>query len=359
MPTALPPVDTSVKVPRGVLATSARAEEIHKAAYNTPDPPPAEGGVVPTNGNGAPKPTNPTPAPAPTPAPVQAAPAVAPPVETADDWKQRYTSTKGRLDTVSSELANTKTRLASLETLVRTLERPAPVAEPKPAPRAATKRVTDEDVKEYGEDMLKVVQKAALDAIEPEIERRMAAVRTEVQTGFREINSKVGGVERETAVTAHQRLLDSLDKIMDGWRVINRHPKFHTWLGLTDPASGGIRKNLLNDAVKKGDPNRAAWFYRQFLADEGVPAPTNGQDPKLPPSNGNGAPKVDLAKLAAPGRPAASGAAPVVPDNGGEIITRAQITAFYTNKAKNVYSSEEAARLEAEVFAAQKDGRIR
>lgn len=358
MPDALPPIDTSVKVPRGILASSARSEAIHKAAYNTPDPPPANGEAAPPANGAPPSPAAATP-PAPAPAPARTPPAVAPPAETADDWKQRYASLKGRFDTQASQLANANTRLSSLESMVANLQRPATPAAPTPAPRTATKRVTDDDVKEYGEDMIKVVQKAALDAVEPEIERRLAAVRTEVQSGLRDINTKVGGVERETAVTVHQRLLDYLDKNEAQWRVINRHPAFHEWLALTDPLSGVIRKNLLNSAVSKGDAPRAATFYRSFLAEKGVPAPANGSASPPPPSNGNGAAKVDLASLAAPGRPAASGA-PTAPDNDkGEIITRAQISAFYTNKARNMYTPEEAARLEAEVFAAEKDGRIR
>lgn len=365
MPDPLPPIDTNVKVPRGVVASSAKADEIHKAAY--PDAASSEGApAAPTNVEATqPQPTNPTPPP-PHPPPLQPNPPQPPPAspvpqETAEDWKQRYSSLKGRFDQQSGQLANTNARLASLESLVSTLQRPAPPTQQPASPQKSfTKRVTDEEVKEYGEDMIKMVQKAALDAVEPILEQRVSTVRNEVQTDLRKTEGKLGTVEREASISAHQRLLDYLDKNSVHWRALNRHPKFHTWLGLTDPLSGAIRKSLLDDAVRRGDAARAATFYDRFLAEEGSPAPAQGQPSSQPPptNGGNGAPKMTLESLAAPGRPAASGAAPTVPETK-EIITRAQISTFYNAKNKGQYSAEEAKRLEAEIFAAQKEGRIR
>ena len=41
MPTSLPPIDTSVVLPASVHRAALAAEAIHKAAYQTPDAPPA------------------------------------------------------------------------------------------------------------------------------------------------------------------------------------------------------------------------------------------------------------------------------------------------------------------------------
>jgi len=268
---------------------------------------------------------------------------------------------KGRHDTLQRTVQNQNARLASLETLVATLQTAPPRAAPAPSPqppRPASKRVTDKDVTEFGTDLLDVVRRAALDAVEPEIERRVADVRTSVQTDLKRVNGKLGEVEKDTAISAHQRLLDALDKGMPNWRVVNRHPKFHSWLALTDPLSGVIRKRLLDDAVRRFDAPRAASFYASFLAEEGVPAPSNGNGSRPPPGNGNGAAKVDLASLAAPGRPAASGSPQQTPENK-PIITRAQISTFYTNKQKGLYPPEEAAAHEKLIFEATKDGRVR
>jgi len=358
------PIDTNVVIPRGVKAASERSEAIHKQAYSTGEAAPPQNGATPPPVAATPPPAPSPPAPPPVAAtPPQPPPAPVPPPETAEDWKHRYTSLKGRFDQQAGQLANANTRLTSLETLVAGLQAPRQPA-PQPAPQRRTKRLTDEDVKEYGEDLIKVVQKAALDVVEPVLDQRVTGLRTEVQGKIDTVAAKATSAERESANSAHQRLLDYLDKNLNTWRQINHHPKFHTWLSLTDPLSGAIRKNLLNDAVARGDASRALTFYKAFLAEEGVPAPANGngqlQPPPTPPAgNGNGT-GIDLASLAAPGRPAASGTAPTAPDSGsGEIITRAQISTFYANKNRGMYSPEEAARLEAEVFKAGREGRVR
>jgi len=102
-------------------------------------------------------------------------------------------------------------------------------------------------------------------------------------------------------------------------------------------------------------------FYRAFIAEEGDPAPAASGT--SPPASTNGAGNGSgngLERYAAPGRPAASGSAVASntpPDK--EIISRAQITAFYARKAQGHYSAKEAADLEDQIFAAQADGRIR
>jgi len=348
--------DTSVKIPRAITAAAARADEIHKAAYPTSDPPPA------TPPEGTPPANPPEPPPANT-TPPPPAPVVPPP--TNEDWQGRYHSLKGRFDQTQGQLQNQAARISSLEAMIATMGQPPAHTAPTP-PKPASKRVKPEEVEEYGADFVDVVQRAALDIVQPLLDDALGKVRTEVKTEIGKVGGKVQLAEREAAVSSHQRLLDALDKGLTNWRVINKHPKFLNWLNLTEPLSGAIRKNLLNDAVAQGNATRALSFYRQFLAEEGDPAPAvppENTPPASTPPNGNGAGNGSgngLERYAAPGRPAASGSAtpPATPDKG-EIITRAQISAFYARKAKGHYTTEQAADLEAQIFAADREGRIR
>jgi len=347
--------DQSVKIPRAVAAAAARSDEIHKQAYQTGDPP--------ANGNEPPPapPADAAPAPSGDSAPPPAPPAPVPPA-TAEDWKGRYDSLKGRFDTQQGQLQNQAARISSLESMIATMSKPPAETTTTAQPTPASKRVKPEEIEEYGADFVDVVQRAALDIVQPLIEDAVAKTKAELKTDIGKVGTKVAATERETAVSAHQRLLDTLDKQMTNWRVINKHPKFLNWLNLTDPLSGVIRRNLLNDAVSQGNAARALSFYRAFIAEEGDPAPATPQ-PTPAPGHTNGAGNGSgngLEKYAAPGRPAASGSAPagtVPPDK--EIITRAQISAFYSRKAQGHYSAQEAADLEAQIFAAQKEGRIR
>lgn len=365
MPDPLPPIDANVKLPKAIAAQSARVEEVHRQAYNTGEqPPPApESGVQPPPPAEAtpPQPTHPTP-PAPAPAPPPAAVTPTPPqpqpvlpAPTQDDWQHRYQSLKGRFDAQAGDMANMRSRMASLESMLANLSKPAPAAVPAPKPQ--TKRVTDKEVQEFSPELIDVIGRAALDVIEPVINQRVTTLKSEIDTNLNKVNSRVQNAEREGASSQHQRLLDFLDRQNSQWRVINKHPKFHNWLALTDGFSGVTRKVLLDDAVKRGDSNRVLNFYSSFMAEQGNPAPANGNGSPPPPSNGNGA-ETDLTKFAAPGRPAASGATPKAPDTP-EIISRAQIQAFYADKRRGKYSPAEVERLEAEIFKAGNEGRIR
>jgi hypothetical protein len=70
---------------------------------------------------------------------------------------------------------------------------------------------------------------------------------------------------------------------------------------------------------------------------------------------------VDLSTLAAPGRakPASGNGIAVAADK--PVFTRAQISGFYSNAGRNAYAGREADRKrdEAEIFAAQREGRVR
>jgi hypothetical protein len=248
--------------------------------------------------------------------------------------------------------------------MIATMHQPPAATTTPPPPTPASKRVKPEEIEEYGADFVDVVQRAALDAIAPLLDEKVNGVRTEFRADLSKVGTKVTNAEREAAVSTHQRLLDAMDRKLPNWRVINKHPKFLNWLNLTDPLSGAIRKNLLNDAVAQGNVERCVTFYRAFIAEEGDPSPA--VPPTTPPASttpangaGNGSGN-GLEKLAAPGRPAASGSAvpPATPDKG-EIITRAQISAFYKRKAAGAYTPQEATDLEAQIFAAQREGRIR
>jgi hypothetical protein len=124
--------------------------------------------------------------------------------------------------------------------------------------------------------------------------------------------------------------------------------------------SGRVRQQLLNEAISAADAPRVISFFRGFLQEEQAtghiePSPAVQQAP--PPRT----PAVDLGSLAAPGRarPATGGDASVPPDK--PIYSRAQVKQLYEQHRKGAYVGREAewARLEADMFAAQREGRYR
>jgi len=94
-------------------------------------------------------------------------------------------------------------------------------------------------------------------------------------------------------------------------------------------------------------------FFNGFLAQEAALAPAPTVDP-APAADG----KIPLSDLAAPGRAKTSAAnAPVEKPT----FTTAQIAQFYADSARGKYRGREAEynRTEAQIFEAQREGRVR
>jgi len=111
----------------------------------------------------------------------------------------------------------------------------------------------------------------------------------------------------------------------------------------------------LKAAYAANDAPRVLAFFNGFLAEEAASTPpAPAPDPAAPV-----APKVPLETFAAPGR-AKSAATPLVPPEK-PTISRADVTKFYEDLRRGVYRGrdEEKARIEAMIFEANRDGRIR
>lgn len=323
--------DESVKVPAAVRAAAARAEKLAANLH--------------TGDVGAPAPT-PALTPALTPASTPA-PQVTSEGNTSPDWEHLYKSDKGRFDEAQrARLALTK-RISELENVLAVMNTQVS-PEPTPsAPAQAERFISPEEVQEYGDEFLSVVGKKAKEELLPEL----AKVRQELDS----VRGQLNGVGQHIALSAREQLFGSLDKDIPQWRNINTSKEFLDWLALPDAYSGAIRQNLLTAAFQRNDTSRVAAFFRGFISDEAVTtaAPAPQPVPRVNP------PKLPLETLAAPGR-AKTAATPDVPAEK-PTITRAQIKQFYSDVHHGKYSEHDAEKkqIEAAIFAATAEGRVR
>ncbi len=353
---AIAPIDESVPIPASVKAASARAEAAHKAAYNTPDPQPAPAAVTPPPAEPVTPPVAPAPAPGENPLetgtspvgePVSPPAPVAHPVEpvTVEQWEHRYLSMKGRFEQSQQSLGAMQQQLAEMsDELIRmqtVLTQRAPGS--TQAPTAPTKILTDEERKTYGEDLISTMQKAALEAVAPEIQ----AVRQENQQ-----------LRQRVAQSTNSNMVADLAAAVPNWQEIKENPRFHTWLRLPDVYSGAVRLNLLKAAFQAASAPRVIAFYKGFLAEEQA----TGQLP-VPQPQPLTAPRVaavPLESLTAPGK-----ARPATGDTGvpaeKPIYTHAQVAGFYAAVRQQRFVGREAekATIEADIIAAGREGRIR
>lgn len=320
-PMPLAPVDESVLVPESVRRNAAAIDALYK-----PQPDPAAAEIIPQ--------------PDPAAAPVVVEPVKpAAPVVSEEGWQDRYNAMKGRyeqsqrqLGEMQSQLTQMGGELSAVQTMIR-----------QPAAAAPVRLITEQEEKDYGQEFLGVVRKAAQEEFSPVVD----GLKHEVTT-----------LRDRLAQKASADLWATMDREVPDWRTINRSSEFKSWLALREPYSGAIRKVLLNDAFQAADAPRVLSFFRGFVTDE---AATGSASLSAKPAAASAPVRtaaVSLATLAAPGR-AQSSPAPAAGEK--PVFTTAQIRDFYADVRRQVYLGRETEknRIEASIFEAQREGRVR
>jgi len=363
MPDPMPKdgVDPLVKLPPNVLAARAASDAAHAAVYGTPDPnnpDPNAQVVVPPNGaaahangqgNGH-------------------APGGDPPEEQLDNhdgtpnWENRFKALKGRFDAETRRHGETlgqfEQRMREQAAEIARLSRPQlPGAGDQPVVL-----ITDKDKQDFGEDLIDVIKRAAIEAVMPQLKPLAETVG--------QVQARVDTTTQETERQFLHRMHSSMHDAVPGWDALNKDPNFIAWTKQNDVYSGLNRQELLQRAWYAGDSNRVAAFFQGYLAEEAAidPAAAEARQRAVGGTNGHAAPppasteppasapRVTLAQLAAPGRARAAAG----PPQGKPVWTAAGISQFYMDVANGKFRGRDAERVatEADLMAAQREGRI-
>jgi hypothetical protein len=274
------------------------------------------------------------------------APAESPPPpedENSNTWKSRALSTQGRLEAANRTLGELQEQY--YQEVMRSQVRPKPHRAPQEELPQPQQFLTAEDEANYGRELLDVTQRAALQAVTPKIQ---------------EIEQQNAHLRQQVARERRRALDQAVELAVPDFREIDRNPRWHRWLLGIDVLSGRVRQQLLDEAVSAGSAPRVVSFFNSFRNEEAAtghiePAPS--QQALVVPREA----AVPLASLAAPGRgrPASGGEASVPPDK--PTYTRPQIRQLYEQHRRGAYVGREAewARLDADIIAAGREGRIR
>lgn len=248
-----------------------------------------------------------------------------------------YNAEVPRLHQQNRELTQ---RLQSMEQLIATMSY-QPQAHQQQQPQEAF--VTDEDVEEYG-DAVDVMRRAARDEMRS-LNQRLADMETTVQRINSSVVPQVQQVARQQHVNAEQGFWAELSSAVPNFRDINADPNFLAWLGEADPMTGITRQTYLDDAQRRLDARRVASIFHSWSAK------TGGGNQSIAPSQ--------LEQQIAPGRSRGSG----VPAATGSGTTYSPdgIRKFYDDVRTGKYKGreQERSRIERDIFAAQREGRIR
>jgi hypothetical protein len=175
--------------------------------------------------------------------------------------------------------------------------------------------LTQDDVNNYGSDLLDVTQRAALHAVAPAIQ---------------DLQQQGAELQRRLAIEARRNLDHAVERQILNFREVDKDPRWLQWLAGTDALTGRSRQTLLNDAIASTDANRVAEFFRKFQQEAGS----------------------TQTAAAAPSRARSSGRP--------TIYTRAQIRDLYSAHRQGAYAGREAewARQEHDIIRAGAENRI-
>jgi hypothetical protein len=263
--------------------------------------------------------------------------------ENANTWKSRALSKEGRERAENEQL---RRELGELQEKFynEVVQQQQPQRRTPPKLPPAQNYLTPEDEQNYGRDLIDVAQRAALQTVAPHL---------------RSLEQRNEDLRRQLAKEQRRSMDQTVEMLVPDFREIDRNPRWHRWLLGIDVLSGRVRQTLLNEAISAGNAPRAASFFKSFLAEE--VATGHVQTPTTQPAPAPREASLSLASLAAPGRarPATGGDASLPADK--PIYTRALVKQLYEQQRKGAYIGREAewARLEADIFAAQREGRFR
>ncbi len=239
-------------------------------------------------------------------------------------------------------------RVQQLEQLLSTLSTQAAAS---PAlPQTTERLVSDKDVEEYGES-LDVMRKVSREEYVPMIQK-IAQLEQTLSALQGNVVPQVQNLVQRQAATTEQQFWAQLSQAVPNWKQINDDADFQTWLLQSDPLTGISRQTILEDAQRNFDVYRIASFFKLWQDYSGQATVAQNSQ--------RGGSASELEKQVAPGRGRSGNNAAAAADAAGKTYTPMDIKTFFEAVRQGKYKGreQERSRIERDIFAAQREGRI-
>lgn len=260
------------------------------------------------------------------------------------DWKQKYSVLQGKYD---AEVPRLAADLRQALDRITDLEKPPVVETP---PEAV---LTDAEIEDYGTDLIDVIGRKAREVARTEFEPMVVNLQNQVAS----LKQQIGVTDQRVAVREQNDVFALLDTDVKDWRAVNVSQPFKDWLALADPFSGQTRQKLMLNAFDAKDAPRVKTFFEGFLKENAAVT----SDSTAPPAGeaGNSA-TLQLEDYIAPGTPKTSTGQAGAPKEK-RMWSNKDIASFYSDVNKGHYKArpEDKARIEADIVAATREGRIK
>ena len=235
-------------------------------------------------------------------------------------------------------------RIQNMEQLLASLSASAPV---ETAPTTVDRLVTDKDVEEYGES-LDVMRKVTREEL-ASVAQRIATIEAAINQMKTQVVPQVQAVAQRQQMTAEQQFWADLSAGVPNFKQVNDNADFQTWLLAADPLTGITRQTYLEDAQRALDAQRVVSIFRTWLESTGQAAVAH--------STGNTT-SSELEKQVSPGRSRSTGTPATA--NQAKTYSPQDIQKFFNDVRAGRYKGkeQERARIERDIFAAQRENRI-
>ncbi len=255
------------------------------------------------------------------------------PEDDAGVWKQKYKTLQGMYD---KEVPQLHTQVREMNQQLKELQDSfkAKAEEPKPV----EKLVTDDDVKNFGEDLIEVQRKVARE-VAAEFQVKLDTMQKENV----ELRELLGTTDSRVAESSFQ---SKLHQLVPDFAALNADKGWVSWLDEVDPVLRAPRRSVAQQAFAAGDAEAVAYYVDLYRKENVAVEPT----PEAKPSE-------ELERQIQPSRTAATA---TKTSQKGKIYTNSDIAKMF-QKAATLNSSakfDEANKLEAEIDAAYMDGRV-
>ncbi len=235
-------------------------------------------------------------------------------------WEQRYRSLDGMIQARDRQIEQLHQLLASMQQ--------AQAAPEAPAKQDKAKLVGKEDEDAFGADLVDLARRVARE--------ESGAYVAKLEGTIAGLQQQLKGVAQTTAVTVQDRFETQLAAAVSNWKAVDGDPKFIEWL-----QSNATRMKVFSEAARSQDVDGVAYFYKEYPGAQKTEK--QAVDPRL-------------AKQVAPGKSKAVAPAAANPAEK-KTWTRSEIAQFYADGKKR-FSQEDYVKLERDLFAAQKEGRV-
>jgi hypothetical protein len=268
------------------------------------------------------------------------------------DYEHKFKTLQGKYD---SEVASLRDSLHQTQAVLSAMQQ-AQQAQPAPAEPEVTEEmptISKDEVSDYGEELLDVIGRKAVLALNPVLEPILQRLHT--------LEQGTKNVEQRQHMSDRDKVYAALNDAAPDWQTINRSSEFKAWLGEVDPYVGALRGDLLNQAFEANDSQRVVAFFRGYLKEQ-TTVQTDDPAPNAQPATpAQQAAQVDLETLVTPGAATEATTASAQMDDAGGVITQAEIAAFYADVRRGRYKGKDAERaaLEQRIVDAANNGRVR